>query len=122
MGENKAGVRCDARLDLNNPPTSVGGILSVRCRFSCRLDLNNPPTSVGGIHEYILLFVCRKDLNDPLTAVSGILLFVQSCHATQITPIGEADKIRLFGYNYLQRFDKRSFLGEIFSLRSSWLY
>jgi hypothetical protein len=38
------------RLDLNDPPTSVGGILGhVVLAFVCRLHLNDPPTSVGGI-------------------------------------------------------------------------
>jgi hypothetical protein len=39
------------RLDLNHPPTSVGGIRKFR-RHPCRLDLNNPPTPVGGISEF----------------------------------------------------------------------
>jgi hypothetical protein len=40
------------RLDLNNPPTSVGGIQELGYRFGCRPDLNNPPTPVGGISEF----------------------------------------------------------------------
>ncbi len=39
------------RLDLNDPPTSVGGIRGVAMADWCRLDLNDPPTSVGGIQE-----------------------------------------------------------------------
>src|SRR5262245_63284024 len=39
------------RLDLNHPPTAVGGI---RARASfCRLDFNDPPTAVGGIHRTV---------------------------------------------------------------------
>ena len=36
------------RLDLNEPPTSVGGIREGTMADRCRLDLNDPPTSVGG--------------------------------------------------------------------------
>ena len=39
-----------SRLDLNHPPTPVGGIKGLSGeRCFCRLDLNYPPTSVGGI-------------------------------------------------------------------------
>ena len=41
------------RPDLNNPPTSVGGIPELGV-IASRLDLNNPPTPVtpvGGISE-----------------------------------------------------------------------
>jgi SpoIID/LytB domain protein len=56
------------RLDLNNPPTAVGGI---REKLSLgRQDLNDPPTAVGGIREKLSLG--RQDLNDPPTAVGGI--------------------------------------------------
>jgi hypothetical protein len=41
------------RRNLNNPPTTVGGI-------RCRKDLNEPPTTVGGIR-------CRENLNEPPT-------------------------------------------------------
>ena len=37
------------RLDLNLPPTAVGGILGFGVRVFCRLDLKHPPTAVGGI-------------------------------------------------------------------------
>ena len=37
------------RLDLNHPPTSVGGIHRFHESCRCRLDLNHPPTAVGGI-------------------------------------------------------------------------
>ena len=37
------------RLDLNDPPTSVGGIQESRERIFFRLDLKHPPTAVGGI-------------------------------------------------------------------------
>src|SRR6266567_3591246 len=37
------------RLDLNNPHTSVCGILGLGECLCCRLDLNNPHTSVCGI-------------------------------------------------------------------------
>ncbi len=40
---------CLCRLDLNDPPTPVGGIQSGRGAFVCRLLLNDPPTPVGGI-------------------------------------------------------------------------
>ena len=40
------------RLDLNDPPTAVGGIWGNKtASISCRLDLNNPPTAVGGIQK-----------------------------------------------------------------------
>src|ERR1700730_4679364 len=72
-------------LDLNNPPTSVGGIQELDLCFGCRPDLNNPPTSVGGICRKTRGSFSRKDLNDPLTAVSGISTFVQSflCSSTE---------------------------------------
>jgi hypothetical protein len=38
-------------LDLNNPPTAVGGIQKLNV-IASRLDLNNPPTAVGGISEF----------------------------------------------------------------------
>ncbi len=38
------------RPDLNNPPTSVGGIPELGV-IASRLDLNHPPTPVGGISE-----------------------------------------------------------------------
>jgi hypothetical protein len=57
MRQDKGQVRHRRdRLDLNNPPTSVGGI-QVTSRQVCRLDLNNPPTSVGGI-SVRLTMVC----------------------------------------------------------------
>ncbi len=40
------------RLDLNNPPTAVGGIQEY-CSRVCRSDLNNPPTAVGGIQRIL---------------------------------------------------------------------
>src|SRR3984893_18710881 len=43
---------CGRRLDLNHPPTSVGGIRKIPQAHVCRPDLNNPPTSVGGISEF----------------------------------------------------------------------
>ena len=43
------------RLDLNNPPTSVGGIQKTRSMLAYRLDLNHPPTPVGGISEFFTL-------------------------------------------------------------------
>ena len=49
--ESNAGTLYDARQDLNNPPTAVGGISRFWSPILCRLDLNNPPTSVGGISE-----------------------------------------------------------------------
>jgi len=40
-------------LDLNHPPTAVGGISSAYQSDFCRLDLNDPSTTVGGLpaHE-----------------------------------------------------------------------
>jgi hypothetical protein len=71
MRQDKGQVRHrHARLDLNNPPTAVGGI-QVTSRWVCRLDLNNPPTAVGGI-QVTSRRVCRLDLNNPPTAVGGI--------------------------------------------------
>jgi hypothetical protein len=43
-------TRAGRRLDLNDPPTSVGGIRS-EASSGCRLTLNDPPTSVGGIES-----------------------------------------------------------------------
>ena len=40
------------RLDLNNPPTSVGGIPEFLKPIPFSLDLNHPPTAVGGIAEF----------------------------------------------------------------------
>src|SRR5882724_7955710 len=62
------------RLDLNDPPTAVGGIQRrSQAAFVCRLDLNDPPTAVGGIRRRSqAAFVRRLDLNDPPTAVGGI--------------------------------------------------
>jgi hypothetical protein len=42
------------RLDINNPPTAVGGIRRGTVADWCRLDINNPPTAVGGIQEVAL--------------------------------------------------------------------
>ena len=41
-----------SREDLNQPPTSVGGIQDFQLPLFCRPDLNNPPTPVGGISEF----------------------------------------------------------------------
>jgi len=48
---DRLGVSKDVfrRPDLNNPPTSVGGIQELGSVLECRLDLNNPPTPVGWI-------------------------------------------------------------------------
>ena len=41
------------RLDLNDPPTAVGGI-RIRHPFDlCRSNLNQPPTAVGGISDFL---------------------------------------------------------------------
>ena len=37
------------RLELNNPPTSVGGIQEGATVDWCRLDINDPPAATGGI-------------------------------------------------------------------------
>ncbi len=39
------GIRLYCRLDMNHPPTSVGGIPVEKCTW---LELNDPPTTVGG--------------------------------------------------------------------------
>ena len=45
------------RLDVNDPPTAVGGIqTSGRAPFVCRPHLNDPPTAVGGISHNL----CRR--------------------------------------------------------------
>jgi hypothetical protein len=49
------------------PPTRVGGYF----KSTLRSDLNDPPTSVGGI-QISLNSSYRKDLNHPPTAVGGI--------------------------------------------------
>jgi hypothetical protein len=56
----------------------------------CRLDLNDPPTPVGGIRgSRREAFVSRLGLNDPPTSVSGIpRVFVQS-----MKPDGIADRL-----------------------------
>src|SRR5437016_1258726 len=46
---------------------------------SSRLDLNNPPTSVGGIYDMTSGFCRRSGLNLPPTAVGGILSCPQIC-------------------------------------------
>jgi hypothetical protein len=61
------------RPDLNNPPTSVGGIKETWFVLACRLDLNHPPTSVGGILGGSVFALGRLDLNHPPTSVGGIL-------------------------------------------------
>jgi hypothetical protein len=60
------------RLDINDPPTSVGGIRVGAMAGWCRLDINDPPTSVGGIRVGAVADWCRLELNDPLTSVGGI--------------------------------------------------
>ena len=48
--KTKGGAGSLCRLDLNDPPTPVGGIQrSGRVAFACRLDLKRSPTPVGGI-------------------------------------------------------------------------
>ena len=60
-------------LDLNNPPTPVGGIPEGVVPALGRLDLNNPPTPVGGILGFKSLVCCRLDLNTLPTPVGGTL-------------------------------------------------
>src|SRR6185503_6348847 len=50
------------------PPTAVGGYF----RSFFRKDLNNPPTSVGGIQGLSFDVACRKHLNEPPTAVGEL--------------------------------------------------
>jgi hypothetical protein len=58
------------RLDLKNPPTPVGGILSPD-RSSGRLELKDPPTAVGGITALENL-PGRLRLKCPMAPVGGI--------------------------------------------------
>jgi len=44
--------RAPVRLDMNHPPTPVGGISGLSSRCFCRRDLNYPPTAVGGIPKF----------------------------------------------------------------------
>jgi hypothetical protein len=53
-----------------NPAHGSGWIL----QFSIGKDLNNPPTTVGGIQSY-QVGSSRKHLNDPPTTVGGIWTF-----------------------------------------------
>src|SRR6185295_18545747 len=54
------------------PPTAVGGLFRSDLLFALlrrwRLDLNNPPTAVGGIPT-VGIDSCRKDLNHLPTSV-----------------------------------------------------
>jgi hypothetical protein len=43
-----------SRLDLNHPPTAVGGIRDAVVRRASRLGLNDPPTAVGGIRDAVV--------------------------------------------------------------------
>jgi hypothetical protein len=43
-------------LDLNNPPTPVGGIQAI-LGIICWLDLNYPPTAVGGIQSVLTIIL-----------------------------------------------------------------
>src|SRR6266850_2422900 len=60
--ENPGTLLC--RLDLNDPPTAMGGYSErQRAAFVCRLTLNHPPTAVGGIPGVFteaLTWVCAK--------------------------------------------------------------
>src|SRR6266487_3422946 len=47
--------------------------------IACRLDLNNPYTSVCGIVGSGGAIACRLDLNNPHTSVCGILGFGEGC-------------------------------------------
>jgi len=38
-------------VDLNDPPTAVGGIRKFRAAWIGSVDLNDPPTAVGGIGD-----------------------------------------------------------------------
>ena len=51
---NPAYRRGQHSLDLNHPPTSVGGIW-LGWASLCRPDFNNPPTAVGGIQLPLLI-------------------------------------------------------------------
>jgi hypothetical protein len=50
----------EKRLDLNNPPTAVGGILWTSPVHLRRLDLNHPPTPVGGIFDFFCKVSCSR--------------------------------------------------------------
>ena len=54
-----------------SPNSRWGDSHSSSC-FPCRLDLNHPPTSVGGIWSSLPMTACRRDLKNPPTAVGGI--------------------------------------------------
>jgi hypothetical protein len=64
---------CERRPDLNNPPTSVGGIF---------VDYASPPLYTGSeqspnsrwgdLRAFVRRSCCREDLNNPPTAVGGI--------------------------------------------------
>ena len=45
------------------------------------LDLNEPPTAVGGIKESLIDDLSRKDLNHPPTAMGGIRDFLCKAEA-----------------------------------------
>jgi len=47
------------RLDLNDPPTAVGGIRT-RASALCRLDFNDPPTAVGGIQPRLFTLILAR--------------------------------------------------------------
>ncbi|SRR6266487_2056850 len=57
------------RQDLNNPHTSVCGILGLGEGSCCRRDLNNPHTSVCGILGFWKDYCCKPDLNNSQTSV-----------------------------------------------------
>src|SRR5207247_2198647 len=71
---NPAYRRGQHRLDLNHPPTSVGGIW-LGWASLCRPDFNNPPTAIGGIQ---LSFLMAHRVSRQTTLIF-ILLKVRTC-------------------------------------------
>src|SRR5262245_7090261 len=63
---------CSARLELNNPPTDVGGICEFWSVSSVGWELKDPPTDVGGIYKLWAVSSVGWELKDPPTHVGGI--------------------------------------------------
>jgi hypothetical protein len=61
----------------------LNSLLNALGRFVPRPDLNNPPTSVGGIQDS-LAAVCRPDLKNPPTPLGGISEFSHSLGSDRV--------------------------------------
>jgi hypothetical protein len=70
--------------DLNNPPTSVGGIRNPLL-VSIRKDLNNPPTAVGGIHNQSCCTIAHCRGRDLELVVQS--LFILNTAAKSVAPL-----------------------------------